>query len=324
MSVALSIVFTGLCALVTDGDRGPAQVLLVDAQGVGEVGGVFLPRHEPTLVVSLHALANPDASRPSRVIVASGVAGDGGTPDGGVDQIGIWDLSGSEVRIRVAGRETSDVTVFRPAPGTSSWPAPPREADDAASWRDIRFLADMTSLASDGRIDPSLVGGDDDDVAATLPSSVAARVRLDGGRVEAGLPSHSRFRHQQFEFRSARGQPKARQAMTDTIRWTVDAEEGPIVVEIVPLAGGPAKRLVFAARTEPHTVFVSNLPVEVDHHHGHAATGELAAALHFGAYYRLLRHAPDDEPTLHRVPGEGERGTGLIGTQFCPPIRFRR
>ena len=320
MSVALSVVFTGLCALVTNGDRGPAQVLLVDAQGVGEVGGVILPRHAPTLVASLGSLANADTSSPSRVVVAAASSASR-APDGSVDQIGIWDLTGSEVRIRVAGDELPGLRVFRPSPGASSWPAPPRAADDPGSWRDIRFLADMTSLADDGRVDPSLLSADGD-AAAALPASVAARVYLDSGRVEAGLPTLREFRNRLFEFRAAGGPPMARQALTDAIRWSLDDVAGPVVVEIIPIAGGPAKRLVFAASPEPHAVFVSNLPVEDDQHHAHAASDEQAAALHFGAYYRLLRNAPKDQPAPRVAPVEEERGTGLVGTRFCPPVWF--
>ena len=65
MSVALSIAFTGLCALVGDGNGGRGEILLVDAVGVGVVRGVRLPEHAPTLVVSLGDLANPDSSRPT-------------------------------------------------------------------------------------------------------------------------------------------------------------------------------------------------------------------------------------------------------------------
>ncbi len=97
MSVALSVAFTGLCALIADGDGTPGQILLLDARGIGEVRGVTLPEHAPTLVVSLNDLANPDSSRPTRVIA--------GTPGqtGRVDQVGLWDFTGSEVRIRPQG-----------------------------------------------------------------------------------------------------------------------------------------------------------------------------------------------------------------------------
>ena len=107
MSVALSIVFTGLCALVTDGDRAPAEVLLVDAQGVGKVNGVLLPEHAPTLVVGLSSLANAETSYPTRVVL--------GSPDRGnsAGQIGIWDLAGSEVRIRVQGAQPAGIQLFR-------------------------------------------------------------------------------------------------------------------------------------------------------------------------------------------------------------------
>ena len=70
MSAAVSIVFTGLCALVAGGEGRSAQVLLADAKGVGEIGGIALPEHAPTLVVSLSALANAETSGPSRVVTA--------------------------------------------------------------------------------------------------------------------------------------------------------------------------------------------------------------------------------------------------------------
>ena len=68
MGIGLSIVFSGLCALVTDGGNGPGQVVLVDARSLGEVGGVTLPAHAPTLVLELGSLVNPEASQPERVV----------------------------------------------------------------------------------------------------------------------------------------------------------------------------------------------------------------------------------------------------------------
>ena len=47
MSVALSIAFTGLCALIGDGNGKPGEILLLDAKGVGEVHGITLPEHAP-------------------------------------------------------------------------------------------------------------------------------------------------------------------------------------------------------------------------------------------------------------------------------------
>jgi len=82
----LSVVFTGLCALVTNGNHGPAQVVLVDARGVGEVGGITLPAHAPMLMVGLRSLANAEASNPTRVVVGppegQGGRGEGSTASG--------------------------------------------------------------------------------------------------------------------------------------------------------------------------------------------------------------------------------------------------
>jgi hypothetical protein len=326
MGIGLSIVFTGLCALVTNGERAPGQVLLVDAQGIGEVGGVRLPAHAPTLVVSLASLANAETSYPTRVVVASA----GGRPpvEGqrattGVDQIGLWDLTGAEVRIRVQGREGAGLELFRPRDGVSSWPRPPVDANDPTSWRDLRFVADMKALAGDGRIDPAVVAAGDDDPSG-LPRGVAARIHLDAGLIEAGIPSQEIYRDDLFEFRSARGEPRARQALTDTIRWSLEDDGAAVVIEIAPVAGGSVKRLVLRPSATPHSVFVSNLPVENGHDGAHQSlSGEQMAALHFGAYYKLLRNGPVDTPLPWLwVPPVRERGTGLMHTAFCPPARF--
>jgi hypothetical protein len=97
MSTALSIAFTGLCAIIGNGNGKPAEILLLDAKGVGVVGGVTLPEHAPTLVVRLRDLANPASSGASRVVTSA----TGQTSAG--DQVGLWDLTGTEVRIRAQG-----------------------------------------------------------------------------------------------------------------------------------------------------------------------------------------------------------------------------
>jgi hypothetical protein len=315
MSVALSIVFTGLCALAADG-RGPSQMLLVDANGV--VPG--MPPHAPALVVDLRDLANPDTSAPTRVVLGPASTG------GEASQVGIWDLTGSEVRVRVPGRAPSSPQLYRPADGASSWPNPPTDVDNPRSWRDVRFVPRMGALAAEGRIRPSLLASPDD-TPAIFPRGVAARVLIDGGRVEAGLPSERAYRGQVFEFRGARGEPRLRQAMTDTVHWNVAGQGGPIVVEIIPVAGGPVKRLVFAPSAAPRRVFVSNLPA--DNGAGHAEHAQVVTdtsvmALHFGAYYELLEHAPADRPipTLARVASTRRGATGMARPFICSPVLF--
>jgi hypothetical protein len=315
MSVALSVVFTGLCALVTNGDRAPAELLLVDAQGVGPVNGVLLPEHAPTLAVSLRSLANAETSHPTRVIAGSL---DRGTS---AEQIGIWDLTGSEVRIRVANAQEPGLQLFRPHDGSSSWPEPPRDRDDAASWRDLRFVADMKGLAGDGRIDPSLVGSEDP--ATVLPRAVAARIHLEGGRIEAGIPSQEAYRSDMFDFSEPGALPRLRQAVTDTIRWSLESNAAAVVIEITPVAGGAPRRLVFAPSDEPRALFVSNLPAQNVHPAHAAISSEEMGALHFGAYYELLRVKPKTRPLPRIAIGpEDRRVTGIMGRPNCPPAWF--
>jgi hypothetical protein len=320
MSVALSVVFTGLCALVTDGDRA-GQMLLVDAKGVGEVGGVVLPQHAPSLVVRLRDLANAETSHPTRVLVAG--LGRGSSVLPAADQVGLWDLTGTEVRIRVQGLEGTGLELYRPPGGTSTWPEPPKDVDDPDSWRDIRFVASMEAIAGDGRIRPDLVATDD--ARASLPPAIASRIHLDAGRLEAGIPSHEVHRDDIYEFWSTGTKPRLRQALTDTMRWSLEADTSAVVVEIIPVAGGPIERLVFAPSPAPHSLFVSNLPAETaapEAHHT-ASHGEMGA-LHFGAYYKLLRNEPEDQPMPRLWLPAGRKGTGHGRPAFCGSALFTR
>jgi hypothetical protein len=328
MGVTVSIVFTGLCALVTGGDRAPGQVLLVDANGVGKVGGVELPVHAPTLVVSLSSLANADTSSPTRVVTAwpgESIVGNGGSAVA-ADQIGVWDLTGSEVRIRVQGDQGGGTDLSQQRGGVSSWPEPPRNANDPESWRDLRFVADMRALAGDGRIDPALVDTDATHSDA-LPHALSARVYLNGGRLDAGMPSQETYRDDIFEFRAVGSEPRLRQALTDTIQWSLESDSAAVVIEITPVAaGGSVKRLVLARSAVPHRLFVSNLPAENRLGHAHdTLTDHDLAALHFGVYYELLRNKPADRPLPRLwVPAVQRRATGIMGPVICPPALFFR
>lgn len=318
MSVALSIAFTGLCALIADGDGKPGEVLLLDAKGVGEVQGITLPEHAPTLAMSLSDLANAETSGPTRVIVAAP----------GVDQIGLWDLTGSEVRIRAQGGEGTGLQLFKPLPGDTSWPHAPRAPHDPSSWRDLRFVADMRTLAGDGRIDPALISGEAS-MPGVLPGAVAARIRLDAGLLEGAIPSQEIYRDDEFEFRADGGTPGPRQALTDTVRWTLQTEAAAVVIEIVPVAGGPIKRLLLAPHATSHQVFISNLPTENSSHaDAHPAmSDEEMGALHFGAYYKLLLNEPAHR--LLPIPWRAgtthpHKGAGNIRSGFCPGALFSR
>jgi len=326
MGIGLSIVFTGLCAVVTDGQHASGQVLLVDAPGVGEVRGMKLPEHSPTLAINLASLVNADSSSPTRVVTAwpGAVLLDSANGSSGamVGQLGLWDLRGSEVHILVQGGSGTGLRAFHAPPGTSSWPSPPQKPHDPAGWRDLRFVADMKPLAGDGQIDPALVSANND---AGLPGAVASRIYLDTGLLEAGIPSEPAHRDDVFEFDDASGQPRLRQALTDSLRWNLDTDAAAVVIEIRPVAGGPAKRLVLKPSASRHDVFVSNLPMEnTPHDSRHAMSSEEMAALHFGAYYKLLQHQPADQPLPRLWILPAGNGLGMGGPVICPPARFTR
>jgi hypothetical protein len=317
MSIALSIAFTGLCALIGDGDGKPGEILLLDTKGV-EVRGVSLPEHAPTLVVSLNDLANPDSSRPTRVVA--------GRPSqtGRVDQLGLWDLSGFEVRIRAQGGEGQGLQFFQPSKDQTSWPEAPRNVQDPAAWRDLRFVPNMKALVGDGRIDPSLLGTSD--AATSLPRSVAARIRLDAGLLEGAIPSQETYREDLFEFKSGDSGSTLRQALTDTVQWTLRSEAAAVVIELIPVAGGETKRLLLAPSATPHRLFVSNLPAENSAHSGlHGMHDEDMTGIHFGAYYTLLMEQPKLRPLPSLSHGaESRNGASGVRPVFCHPAMFSR
>jgi hypothetical protein len=215
------------------------------------------------------------------------------------------------------------VQYFRPSKAGTSWPPAPRDVNDPASWRDLRFVPDMKALVGDGRVDPALTSTDGQ-IATALPRSVAARIHLDSGLLQGAIPSHA-YRADVFEFKSNGAARVPRQPLTDTVEWTLDSDAGAVVIDIIPVAGGATKRLLLAPSVAPHRLFVSNLPA-ADRSAAHAhnfISDEQMGALHFGAYYNLLMNEPVDKP-LPEVWRDHRRGAGLSGSGLCPPAIFTR
>jgi hypothetical protein len=72
-------------------------------------------------------------------------------------------------------------------------------------------------------------------------------------------------------------------------------------------------------------LFISNLPTEnPDAKAHHAMSVDEMAALHFGAYYKLLMNEPADGPLPRISAVATRRGAGFMHTGFCPPARFTR
>jgi hypothetical protein len=158
-----------------------------------------------------------------------------------------------------------------------------------------------------------------------MPRSVAARIHLDAGLLEGAIPSQETYRDDVFEFRGNGSRPSLRQALTDTIQWTLQTEAVAIVIDITPVGGGPAKRLLLAPSATPHRLFISNLPAENPSHADvhQAMSDEEMGALHFGAYYKLLLNEPVDKPLPQQWrPRHGQKGAGFLRPAFCPPAMF--
>jgi hypothetical protein len=319
MSVALSIVFTGLCALVGSGDGRPGEVLLVDAAGVGKVGGTRFPAHSAVLVVGMAELTNPDTSGAAQVVTMRP------TPRSRLEQVGVWPLAGTEVRIRVQGEEVSGLRYFSPAEGESSWPKPPRDVNEPAAWRDPRYVPNMKVLVGEASVDRALLASEGTE-PRPLPAALAARVVLEGGLVQGGLPSQETYRDDLYVFQGATAAPAIPQALTDTLEWTLESQAAAVVIEIAPLDGGPVKRLAFAPSAKPHQVFISNLPAaNAVHADGtHEASAHDMVAAHFAAYYALLENAPPDRPLPRLFEAQAAKGTGMLRPAKCFPVVFSR
>jgi hypothetical protein len=112
--------------------------------------------------------------------------------------------------------------------------------------------------------------------------------------------------------------------LSDTIRWSLDARAEAVVIEIAPVSGGAVRRLFLKPRDAAHQAFIGNLPVhDAQAHDQHALDDETLAALHFGAYYELLQHAPETRPMPRLLTPQARRATGGWAGPFCPPARFR-
>ncbi len=156
---------------------------------------------------------------------------------------------------------------------------------------------------------------------------MAARIHLDSGLLQGAIPSQETYREELFEFRSEGSERIVRQALTDTVQWTLQTEAAAVVIDITPVGGGQSKRLLLAPSATPHRLYVSNLPAEnPSHSDAHQAmSDEEMGALHFGAYYALLMEHPALMllPTPSRV-AHPRRGTSGIRPAFCPPAQFTR
>jgi hypothetical protein len=154
---------------------------------------------------------------------------------------------------------------------------------------------------------------------------VSARFHLDAGLLEGGVPSQAAYRDDVFEFKGEGSERTLRQALTDTVQWTLETAAAAVAIDIIPSSGGPAKRLLLAPSAMPHRLYVSNLPVESPNHgDAHQMSDDEMVALHFGAYYRLLLNKPAEQP-LPEVWRQSEtRGSGGVRPAFCGLAKFSR
>lgn len=320
----VSIDIMGLNALVHDRSARRAEVLFVNPLGLG------MPKHTPYLVANMSDVTNPPTdSKPATVTVVPAAAGRG------VQQLGLWDLTDTQVVVRAAGGiEVADgvgVNAGRDD-GPISLPADP---DDPEAWRDLRYVADMKRICGSGDITrglTSLESSPGTAGTALVPEVIMGRIRFSGGVLEGAIPSWEESRRVVYQFSKGEGRPAVSQPLTDTIRWSLDLDAAVsgnyLTLDLVPMRGDSARgtrALMLAQRGRPCRLAISNLPADDLSATHHAISDEDMGALHFGAYYELLMHEPADRPLPREWRGQDpRRATGIRGTIFCPPAMFSR
>jgi hypothetical protein len=315
----MSIDIMGLNAVVDDRRTKRAEVLFMSPLTLG------MPKHTPFLIANLSDVSNAEDSKPTiaTVVPAAG---------GGVQQLGLWDLTDMQVVARVPGGDEMAGGV-RVSAGRDAPLRVPANPDDPEAWRDFRYVADLQRICGDGEIarglssfDSPLGGG-----SAPVPAVVAGRMRLLGGVLEGAIPSWDEHRRVEYRFASGQGRPAVSQPLTDTIRWSVahDAVAGGnyLALDLVPLRGDrrpETRALMLAQRGRICRLAISNLPTEnPDAQAHHEMSSDEMVALHFGAYYELLRVKPNERPLPRIAIGPDDRkATGAMGRPLCPPAWF--
>jgi len=166
---------------------------------------------------------------------------------------------------------------------------------------------------------------------AYVPEVVAGRLRLSGGVLEGAIPSREEHRRVVYQFAKGESRPAISQPLTDTIRWGVALEAGDgnyLTLDLVPLRGDSSRgtrTLMLSQLGRPCRVAISNLPVhDPQAHDQHAMNDEAFAALHFGAYYELLKVKPAVRPLPLLWMTRPRPATGVMGPLLCPPALFGR
>lgn len=315
----VSIDIVGLNAIVVDRPGRRAEVLFVDPSALG----LRMPSHTPFLTASISDVTNAEDSDPTTVVGIPGA--------GGLQQVGLWDLTDTQVLVRrPGGGELGGGVTFHE--GTGAVPtSPPERMDDPEAWRDLRYVADLQRICGQSTIAPGLSSLGSASTGAQPPRQIRGRVRFGGGLLEGAIPSAQIHRDKIFQFSTGEGSEVHRQPLTDTLRWSLsnqDRSDGSnyVVVDLVSLREGrqATRTLMLSDRGRACRLSISNMPVHDDGAASQHGTEEEMAALHFGAYYKLLRKQPADQPLPRLWVPPADRRLGLGGPVMCPPARFTR
>ncbi|MBY0493814.1 MAG: hypothetical protein K2Y23_06330 [Cyanobacteria bacterium] len=259
--IRAAISFEGLVALVRSPNFDRGAVVLVDP--TRSAYQPHLPSHHAMLTIPMSAVRS-------------------GTPDSFTDStktIGVWELANTRIEF-----ESSATGSLRPV-RTAADVTHPRTIED---WRDVKWIADMKSLAGTSEIRPSVM------TAADLSSAgLNARVTLSAGTIEAVRPPEP-FNRSEVRFLVLKGltagQPM-QQAVTQSLLYTPSKAQSFAIV--LRGSDGTVRRIELRATGEKTPISISNhttMDTMMD--------GEMPReGVHFFAYYDLLA-TPTKTPVI--------------------------
>jgi hypothetical protein len=167
----------------------------------------------------------------------------------------------------------------------------PAKLDD---WRDVSWAVDFDHIEKGNRLNP--------DCLRPIPSvaSVAARVHMTGGHLEAALPRHICLRSEQWELLNAFGAPVDLQVLADTMYHHWESRTGELKITVRPFGRLDSKTVsLVAVGSVIAGVRIQSTPL--DHEHPHQDCGE-GTMDHYGHLYSVLKNpAPGSARRVHVV-----------------------
>jgi hypothetical protein len=236
----------------------------------------------------------------------------GYTPDRYNPDLGIWDIKGMDVIVKLDGKEQGEVSAIhgkRQTSGGNLNPCP--DLEDDGEFLDITWLADLDKIFADGTIKKELK----ESPSTFPPKTVQSRVRLPKGSMACARPTNAAFEKMKLGYQDTN---YARQFTSDLTRFTSDVALA-ITLELVPFAGGSTTTLeLVATGSGPIRAFVENHDLTLGVRTLKKGIKEADYwAHHFLPYHRLMTTTPD--PKIVPILGCCSNESSCDPPFYCVP-----